>query len=694
MKRLFCDTETWSTVPIAHGTHAYVACPEFEIIMFQYAWGEGSVVLIDHPSVEEMQAVIDQADEIVIHNSSFDRHALARVGVHAPLHKIHDTLVRALLHSLPAGLDQLCEVLRVPQDKAKLKSGKRLIHLFTKPLGKNRKLRRATRETHPAEWQEFREYGAGDITAMREVYKRIPFWNWKPEWIEEWRLDQRINDRGVAVDLDLCRAALRASERAKARLAREVAEATSGAIQSTTQRGVTLAFVQSLGADVVDLKGGTIEAYLKQEDVSDDVREILTNRAQAAATSPAKYKVFLNATSADGRVRNTIQFAGASRTARDAGRIVQLQNLPRSEIGDLEDDELQAAIEFGIECMKADCEDVFFDNVMQLCASAVRGALVAAPGKKLVIADLANIEGRKVAWLADEEWKLQAFRDYDNGIGEDLYKVTAGIILGKPASMITKLERQESGKVPELACNYQGALGAFNTFGALYGVNLSDERVLEIVRAWRKRHPNIVNLWYDTERAAISAVENPREVFRVKRLAFQYDRAWLRMRLPSGRYLCYPQAEVYGGRKSCLECSGKGTIQAWDIQGQPGPHPIKTCRECEGTGEIDLGPKKLSYMGIDQYTRQWKRLPTYGGKLIENATQASSRDIFYDGAKRAEMAGYPIVMRVHDELVCECPDSSDYSAEKLAAIMATVPSWAKGLPLAAAGYETYRYRKG
>ena len=230
--------------------------------------------------------------------------------------------------------------------------------------------------------------------------------------------------------------------------------------------------------------------------------------------------------------------------------------------------------------------------------------------------------------------------------------------------------------------------------GANYGVYLPEEQVLEIVRGWRGKHPRTVNMWYGTEDAAIAAVAEPGEVQRKNRLAFQYDRAWLRMRLPSGRYLCYPQAEVNGGRHVCHVCEGKGTVQAWAIQGQPGPHPIEPCNACEGTGIMDLGPKKLSYMGVDQYTRQWKRLPTYGGKLIENATQASSRDVFYHGAMLAEAAGYEIVMRIHDELICEVPDTDDFTAEGLAAIMAEVPPWAEGLPLAAAGYETTRYRKG
>jgi DNA polymerase len=324
--------------------------------------------------------------------------------------------------------------------------------------------------------------------------------------------------------------------------------------------------------------------------------------------------------------------------------LFQPQNLPRPTLK-------QPQIDLGIEAMKAGVETVFYDDVMELCASAVRGSIVAAPGCKLVVADLSNIEGRVLAWLAGEQWKLDAFREFDKGVGHDIYKITAGGILGKDPGDVTKDERQVSGKVPELACGYQGSVGAFAAMGAIYGVNLPEPKVLEIVKAWRAKHKATVKFWYDCERAARNAISNPGEVYRASSIAFRRSGGWLRARLPSGRYLCYPSPQV-------------------DEDG------------------------RLSYMGTNQYTRRWERLDTYGGKLVENLTQATARDVLAAGLLAAEAAGYNPVLHVHDEIICETPDDPSFSAEGLAALMSQGTQWSVGLPLAAAGFETYRYQKG
>jgi len=644
---LFLDLETWSTVPIAHGTHAYAE--QADVLLIALAVDDAPVEVWDCTDgnraayLSRLQGAIDDASSIVIHNSAFDRTVLRWSGVNVPVSKVHDTMVQALAHSLPAALGLLCDVLAVPFDKAKDKDGKKLIHLFTKPLGKNRTLDRATSETHPEAWQDFIEYARLDVEAMREVYARLPVWNYRGLERELWLLDQAINDRGVAVDRDLAKAALRAAQRTSKRLAEEATALTGGAVTNTTQRGKTLDHLRSLGLETDDLKGGTIDKLLLRDDLAPDVRALLEIRSQASATSPAKYRTLLNATSSDGRLRGTIQFCGASRTGRDAGRGVQLQNLPRPTME-------QADIEAGIAAMKADAEDLLFDNVMELCTSAVRGCLVAAPGKKLVIADLSNIEGRMLAFLAGEQWKLDAFSDFDKGTGHDIYKLAYARSFNKKPEDVTKDQRQ-LGKVQELALGYMGGAGAFASMAALYGMELPEYQVYELVRAWRNTHPATRNLWYGSEDCAKRAVLTPGKTFTFGRLAFRADGVWLRIGLPSGRYLCYPDVEL----------SEDNT---------------------------------LSYGGTHQFTRKWERLDTYGGRLVENSTQAAARDIFYCGVAGAERAGYSIVGRVHDELICETPDTEEYSHEGLAKIMATGPSWARGLPLAAAGFETYRYRKG
>lgn len=647
MRTLHLDTETFSATPIALGAHAYAEGAE--VLLVPYAWNEADPIcldLTDGDSLDDVQALIDEADEIVLHNSPFDRTVLRYVGVDLPVSKIHDTMLQALQHSLPAALGQLCDALGAPADKAKDKDGKRLIQLFTKPRPKNMKLRRATRETHPEDWAKFKAYACSDIISMRWARGKMPTWNCTAAERELWALDQRINDRGVAIDLDLAEAALRAFERTSRLLAEEVRQATGGAVSSTTQRQRLLDYMQDQhGFAPLDLTKGTVAAHLREGAMSipDEVRDLLENRQQAAATSPAKYKVLLGATSSDGRLRGTIQFRGASRTGRDAGRIFQPQNLPRPTLD-------ADTIEMGVAAMKADCEDLIFDNVSELCASAVRGAIVAPPGRKLVVADLSNIEGRVLAWLAGERWKLQAFRDYDAGTGHDLYKITAGRILGKEPQDVTKAERQVSGKVPELACGFGGSVGAFATMGALYGVDLPEDEVVSIVRAWRKGHPTTVSLWYDLERAVRLGLENGGSMYTVRDLKVRASDGWLRIMLPGGRRLCYPEAQL-------------------DEDGQ------------------------ISYLGVNQYTRKWERLRTYGGKLVENVTQAVACDVLFHGLRGAEAAGYEVVLRVHDELITETPDDLAFTADGLSAIMSVNPHWAVGLPLSAAGFETRRYRK-
>ena len=642
MTTLWLDLETYSETPITHGTHKYAE--NAEVLLVAYAFDDEPVEVMDlteRGSLDSVQMMIDTADTVVIHNSAFDRTVLRHCGVHVPVEKIEDTMVRALAHGLPGSLGQLCDVLGVPQDKAKDKAGKKLIHLFTKPRPKNVKLRRATRETHPEEWAAFVEYARLDVDAMRAVYRLLPDWNSRGSERSLWLLDQNINDRGIAIDVDLADAALRAFQRSTRSLAERTRVLTNGAVGSLTQRDK---FLQHLEGDLAfttpDLKKGTVNNLL-QGDLAPEVRELLEIRQQASATSPAKYKVLLKATSADGRLRGTLQFCGASRTGRWGGRLFQPQNLPRPTLK-------QEQIDAGIKAMKLDVEDLLFDNVAELCSSAVRGALVASPGHKLVVSDLSNIEGRVLAWLAGEDWKVKAFSDFDAGTGHDLYKLAYARSFNKNAEDVTKDERQ-IGKVQELALGYQGSIGAFSSMAALYGVFLPEDEVDAIVKAWRKAHKAVVAFWYDVERAVKEAIRAPGKRHTVRDLSIGYKDSWLRIKLPSGRYLCYPNAGLNEG--------------------------------------------SIVYEGVNQYTKKWEVIETYGGKLVENVVQAVARDVLASGMVRAEKAGYAVCLHVHDELITETPDTDEYSVDELSRIMSTNPGWALGLPLAAAGFETHRYKK-
>lgn len=680
MTTFFGDTETYCETPLAHGLHRYAE--SVEITIFAWALDDGEVEVIDctapgwEDKVKVALAAADAADEQVWQNSAFDRTVLRHAwGYEMPVEKVVDTMVQALAHSLPGSLDTLCSILGVPVDLSKHKAGKTLVQLFCKPRPKNQKIRRATRHTHPVEWQRFLDYAGSDIVSMREVRKRMPKWNYPGNQRERalWVLDQKINDRGVAVDLALAAAAVRATDLAKVGLKAKTQmltgfdPETGQGLESTTKRDAFLKYLLGeFGVDLPNMQKGTLERRLADENLPEPVKDLLRIRLMATVTSTTKYKALMRSTSSDGRLRGTLQFCGAARTGRWAGRLFQPQNLMRPTLK-------QQAILDAIEAFLADCADLLYDNVMNIAANCTRGALAVGPGKKMVSSDLANIEGRFLAWLAGEEWKLRAFRDYDTFLfnddgtpvlfvnkkgelehkraGPDLYYVGASEVLGIKIEDVTEDQRQAQGKVPELACGYQGAVGAFQSMARIYGLEMSDARALEIVKAWRKKNKHIVDLWYEAERAAIRAAEQPGLRVEVAggKLVFQRDGSWLRMRLPSGRCLCYPGVAVEDG--------------------------------------------KLTYMGVNQYTRKWERLHTYGGKLIENATQAGARDVLAWNMAEAEAAGFEITLTVHDELVTETSDSGQFTSERLSAIMSTVPPWATGLPLAASGWEGQRYRK-
>ena len=352
-KCIFLDTETFCETPINNGTHRYAEGAE--IIMWQWAVGDGPVEIRDgDEDISDLVALIeDESYEVVIHNSAFDRTVIRHAtGVEIPLERTFDTMVCAMAHSLPGALGTLCSILGVPVDKAKDKEGKTWINLFCKPQPKGRKIRRATRDTHPVEWQKFRDYGGLDIEAMREIYKKLPRWNYRGAELELWHLDQKINERGVLMDLDLAHGAIRASDRAQKELARQAVEMTDGQVTAATQRDKMLEHIlEAYGIQLADLKGSTVERALEDEDLPPELKELLRVRLDASKTSVSKYKRVLNGVSADGRLRGLLAFCGALRTGRWAGRLWQPQNLSRPTIKDAE-------IELWIEAMKNDAEDL------------------------------------------------------------------------------------------------------------------------------------------------------------------------------------------------------------------------------------------------------------------------------------------------------------------------------------------------
>lgn len=682
---LYLDTETFSPIDLkTRGTAAYAT--QVEVMIVTWAVDDGPVQIWDrtrHPAEpRELFEAAKACTRVIAHNATFDRtvieHDLPDLG-RLLRGKWYCTMAQALRHGLPGGLEKLSIVLKLPEGKV---DGKALIQLFCKPVKKPKKgaPNRNTHRTHPREWFDFCSYAKQDIVAMRMAHAKMPKWNDTEFEHMLWDLDQTINRRGIAVDVPFATAAVRATKDEQADLAARTREATDGIVDRATQRDKLLAFLLvEHGVDLPDLKADTIDRRLEDPELPEYVKELLRLRQSSSKSSTSKYKRLLD-TQVSGRLYNLLQYCGAQRTGRWAGRTFQPQNLKRPTIKFPE-------IEAAIAAVLDGTENILVDDIMESMSSAIRSALIAGPGRKLVVSDLSNIEGRDLAWIAGEDWKLKAFADYDAGLGPDLYIASYARSFNLEPGDVGKPERQ-IGKVQELSMGYEGGVGAYVTMAATYGMDLDElaERALPtfdtdvlrdaeavwqwarrkgrtlglsqrvytaaegLKRLWRDAHPATVSLWYAASNAAKAAVLHPGTVHKAGRLEFDRKGAWLRLRLPSGRYLLYPNPKV------------------------------------DETGT-------LSYAAWNVYRKAWCHEPTYGGKLVENACQAVARDVMAYAMPEAELAGYPVVLTVHDELVTEPDDSDEFTAEGLSTILATNPSWADGLPLAAKGFETQRYRK-
>jgi DNA polymerase len=683
---LFLDTETYSTVPITSGLARYSTA--VEVMIVTWAVDDGPVQVWDvtagSPMPNDLAFAADLCDRVVAHNAQFDRRMIdvdqRALGMLLE-GKWYCTMAAAYRHGLPGGLDKLCQVFKIDSDQAK-RSGRELIHLFCK-LQKDGT--RATYKSHHRQWREFIAYAKADISAMREVYRKLPKWNDTPGELALWNLDQAINERGFAVDVEFATAALRVTKAEQKRLGDRTEALTDATVMRATQRDLLLRYLfVEHGINLPDLKADTVERRLNDPELPDYVKEVLRIRQQASKSSTSKYRRLLEL-QVGGRLYNTLQYRGAYRTGRQAGRDFQPQNLPRPKL------KFPAILE-AIEAFKADAAELVVDDIMEAASSAIRSTIVSGPGRKLAVSDLANIEGRKLAWLAGEEWKLDAFRAFDAGTGPDLYKVAYARSFGvDPATVADDSDERQIGKVQELALGYAGGVAAYSSMAAVYRLDLDamaakawpaipQETLLDaretyqwakakkrtlglserayvaceaLKRMWRDAHPATVGLWSALETACRRAISNPgREFPAGPHLVVDRRGAWLRIRLPSGRFLLYPNPRIYGPRDEIQ-------FAAWNV-----------------------------------YTKAWAHETTYGGKLAENVTQAAAADVLAHGMLLAEASAYPVVLTVHDEIVSEPTDAPEFSADGLSKVLATVPEWAPGLPLAAKGFESYRYRKG
>lgn len=501
-------------------------------------------------------------------------------------------MVKAYSHGLPGALGTLSEVYGLPVDQAKDKDGRRLVLKFCKP---NFQGKIASRKTDPEDWARFVNYCRLDVEAMRVIYKKLPNWNWGPRDRAQFVIDQRINNRGALMDVELAHAAIDLSERLRLENAEKTRKLTGGEVEAATQRDALLKYILSeYNVKLPDLTRSTIERRLADENIPEPVKELLRVRLASTKTSTAKYKKLIACVNfRQSAWRGCLQFRGATRTGRYAGASCSCRTsrARRSR---------NTSLTQGVEAIKGGWAE-YLTEPGELMSSCLRSCIMATPGKHLVVADLSNIEGRMLAWLAGETWKIQAFRDFDAGHGPDLYKATYGRTFGIRPEDVTKHQRQ-IGKVMELALGYQGGVGAFLTFASAYSIDLDElakhvrenisfsywgqaegsyewytEKKLthglkrdtfiacEAVKlAWRDAHPAIQKFWASCDTAAIRAMNGVPS--QASKLWFDRKGAWLRMRLPSGRFICYPGAQLEDGGV------GKGTF---------------------------------SYMGIDQYSRKW-----------------------------------------------------------------------------------------
>lgn len=723
MSYLYLDFETFSEADLKKvGSYAYAEHPSTEVLICTYAFDDEPVRVWDCTDGSDMPGDLHRAlrrlvkpnsrIKMVWHNGGlFDRLIMKHCwDFDIPVSNTIDTMIWAFRHALPGSLDALCEVLGVSADNAKDKRGKALIKRFSKPTPKNYKIRRYTAETHPDEWAMFIRYAVSDITAMREVFHKLPRWGNSEFEDRVLELDQLINDRGFRVDVALAEAAIEAVEKHKAQLQEEAQRKYGGSL--TGKDFLPILRELAPAHRIHNAQKSTLNDLLADDDLPDDARTIIEMRLGAASTASTKYNPLLLGRSSDDRRRGCIQYGGAKRTLRFAGKGFQPQNLAR---GYYHDDELDK----GISALLKGRAHRRFD-VAKLTASTVRSCIIPEAGHKFVVADYSNVEGRGLAWLAGEDDLIEVFVN-----GVDVYKKLASTVFNVAYEAVTKDQRQIA-KAMVLGLGYAGGVGAFVTFAKNLGLDLNDmtntldgtfpdhiwaatargyewARIQEakrpprpgekddrpsyildkkvwrtcdaLKRMYREANPAIVQFWRDIEDAAMAAIRNPGKEFTAGPRGVKFSRNvetdnngnkvagwWLRMTLPSGRVMSYP---------------GVG---------------LSVSKETDEDGKVSTNVR-IKYQGENQLTRQWGFQYTYSGKLVENCTQALCRDLLANALLNVEANGYPIVLHVHDEIICETPDTPEYNVAELERLMCELPEWAEGFPLVAEGSEMYRYAK-
>ena len=648
MQTLSIDIETYSSVDLSEaGVYRYTEAPDFEVLLIGYSFDGGPVQVHDCTSphswpAEFLHALVDPNVQKRAWNANFERTCLARaLEEEMPPEQWSDTMIVALECGLPGSLAGAGAALGLPEDQLKDPVGKSLVQYFSKPCRPTKANGGRTRNlpAHDLEkWALYQRYNKQDVVTEMAIRKALePFTLPSSEqWL--WELDQRINDYGVRIDVPMVEGIVRFDGQNRQRLQEEAREITG--LDNPNSLAQLKPWLQKKGLPLNQVTKDTVAAALSLKYIPDDVRRVLEVRQALGKTSTAKYSTMLDAVCSDGRLRGLLQFYGASRTGRWAGRLVQVQNLARNSLPDLDlARDLAKAGDF-------DLLDTLFGEPAFVFSELVRTAFVPSQGCQFVVSDFSAIEARVVAWLAGEEWVLDAFR-----AGKDIYCETASMMYHVPVVKHGEnADLRQKGKIATLACGYGGGVGAMKAMDR--GGSIPEEELQSVVDQWRQANPKIVKLWRKCESAARTAIEEHRTVKASKLLSFTHRGGHLFIRLPSGRSLCYWRARI-----------------------------------------TDDG--QLVYMGTNQTTRQWMETETWGGKLVENIVQAVARDCLAEAMDRVNALGLRIVMHIHDEMVVDVPLHLQPEAvlEKVNAEMGRPIPWAPDLPLKGDGYVCDFYKK-
>lgn len=662
MIHLSIDLETYSDVNLKKaGLYRYVQSPAFEILLFAYSFDGAPTQVIDMAQGEEipMEVIHVLTDPQCLkhaYNAAFEWYCLSKyMGAQLPPAQWRDTMLHGLYAGYTAGLDATGRALGIPEDKQKLTTGKALIRYFCapcKPTKANGGRTRNYPHHDPEKWELFKTYNGQDVVAEMEIERRLSVFP-VPDFVQkQWETDLLINARGVAVDMDFCEGALELGETIRAQLTDEAVQ-LSGLQNPNSVKQLARWLSAETGDDITTLRKETIKELLGRDN-ADHVQRMLEIRQELGKTSTKKYDAIEAAVCDDGRVRGLLQFYGANRTGRWAGRLVQVQNLPRT---------YTEPLEFARELVKGrklDALRTVYGSPNDTLSQLIRTAFVAAPGNILIDADFSAIEARVISWLADEEWRLEVFRTHGK-----IYEASASQMFGVPLERIKKgnpeYSLRQRGKVAELALGYQGGVPAMRQMdtGKLLA-DLPDEEIKDIVDKWRNTNPKIRNLWYSFNDAAIRVIQNGGSL-RVRCCTFARECDCIRgttcmtISLPSGRKLYYVEPSV---------------------------------------GENRWGGPSITYMGVNDKNK-WGRIETYGGKLVENVVQAIARDCLAQAIEHLEAAGLPVVFHIHDEVVIDTAafDTNDAMLDKVVKIMSTPIPWAEGLPLGADGWVGAFFKK-